>query len=149
MLWTLPAGFYIIPRSPTEVYYDVSTEAVEAQLYNWFYCCNTTSNSACPASAAPLATRPSLMQHGPAPAAGHSAPPRLRLPVPPTAVEPAPTADHHLFASRWLRGGQAIHQAVKVGRHPGPRADSGDAAHAGAAPRRPHVPPGDQAQGPQ
>jgi hypothetical protein len=46
-----PAGFYIIPRSPTEVYYDVSTEAVEAQLYNWFYCCNTTSNSACPKSA--------------------------------------------------------------------------------------------------
>lgn len=45
------AGFYIIPRSPTEVYYDVSTEAVEAQLYNWFYCCNFTSNANCPASA--------------------------------------------------------------------------------------------------
>ncbi len=45
------AGFYIIPRSPTEVYYDVSTEAVEAQLYNWFYCCNSTSNANCPASA--------------------------------------------------------------------------------------------------
>jgi hypothetical protein len=45
------AGFYIIPRSPTEVYYDVSTETVEAQLYNWFYCCNTTSNTNCPASA--------------------------------------------------------------------------------------------------
>ena len=52
------AGFYIIPRSPTEVYYDVSTESVEAQLYNWFYCCNTTSNANCPTSAAPLATRP-------------------------------------------------------------------------------------------
>jgi hypothetical protein len=46
------AGFYIIPRSPTEVYYDVSTEAVEAQLYNWFYCCNTTSNANCPTGAA-------------------------------------------------------------------------------------------------
>ncbi len=45
------AGFYMIPRSPTEVYYDVSTEAVEAQLYNWFYCCNTTSNPNCPTSA--------------------------------------------------------------------------------------------------
>jgi hypothetical protein len=45
------AGYYIIPRSPTEVYYDVSTEAVEAQLYNWFYCCNTTSNPNCPTSA--------------------------------------------------------------------------------------------------
>jgi hypothetical protein len=52
------AGFYIIPRSPTEVYYDVSTEAVEAQLYNWFYCCNTTSNSACPTSAAPPCNTP-------------------------------------------------------------------------------------------
>ena len=31
----------------------MSTEAVEAQLYNWFYCCNTTSNSACPKSAPP------------------------------------------------------------------------------------------------
>ena len=45
------AGFYMIPRSPTEVYYDVSTESVEAQLYNWFYCCNTTSNPNCPTSA--------------------------------------------------------------------------------------------------
>ena len=45
------AGYYIIPRSPTEVYYDVSTESVEAQLYNWFYCCNTTSNPNCPTSA--------------------------------------------------------------------------------------------------
>jgi hypothetical protein len=44
------AGFYIIPRSPTEVYYGVSTEKVEAQLYNWFYCCNTTSNANCPTS---------------------------------------------------------------------------------------------------
>jgi hypothetical protein len=56
------AGFYIIPRSPTEVYYDVSTEAVEAQLYNWFYCCNTTSNSACPTSAAPPCDAPMLEQ---------------------------------------------------------------------------------------
>ena len=45
------AGFYIIPRSPTEVYYDVSTEAVEAELYNWFYCCNTTANANCPKGA--------------------------------------------------------------------------------------------------
>jgi hypothetical protein len=29
----------------------VSTETVEAQLYNWFYCCNTTSNPNCPTSA--------------------------------------------------------------------------------------------------
>jgi hypothetical protein len=43
----------IIPRSPTEVYYDVSTEKVEAQLYNWFYCCNTTSNPNCPTSESP------------------------------------------------------------------------------------------------
>ena len=49
--WLQCAGFYIIPRSPTEVYYDVSTEAVEAELYNWFYCCNTTSNPNCPTSA--------------------------------------------------------------------------------------------------
>ena len=49
-----------------------------------------------------------------------------------------------LCACRRLRGGQAVHQAVKVGGHLGPRADAGDAAHAGAAPGRPHVPPGDQ-----
>lgn len=41
------AGFTILPRSPTEVYFDVSTEALETQLYNQIYCCDTTTNPTC------------------------------------------------------------------------------------------------------
>ena len=47
------AGFTIIPRSPTEVYFDVSTEALETQLYNQIYCCDTASDPACAAGCAP------------------------------------------------------------------------------------------------
>ena len=49
----LSAGYTIIPRSPTEIYYDCSTEAVEVQLYNWFYCCNFTAISNCGTSTLP------------------------------------------------------------------------------------------------
>ena len=124
-------GFYIIPRSPTEVYYDVSTEAVEAQLYNWFYCCNTTSNSACPTSADFLATRPCL-EHCFAPAAAQNvsnlpadawADPVLLQPdcqwSPPLAIPGAVLLMLHLCMRRRLRGGQAVHQAVELAGHPG------------------------------
>lgn len=48
-----PAGFYILPRSPTEVYFDVSTEALEARLYNQIYCCDTTNDPTCAGGCAP------------------------------------------------------------------------------------------------
>ena len=47
------AGFTIIPRSPTEVYFDVSTEALETQLYNQIYCCDTANDPTCAAGCAP------------------------------------------------------------------------------------------------
>jgi hypothetical protein len=49
----------------------------------------------------------------------------------------------HLCMRRRLRGWQAIHPAVHLDRHPESGAGACDAAHAGAAPRRPHVPPGE------
>jgi hypothetical protein len=65
----------IIPRSPTEVYYDVSTEKVEAQLYNWFYCCNTTSNANCPTSKLQLAFHNSHSNNTRLPVKPHSGDP--------------------------------------------------------------------------
>jgi hypothetical protein len=47
------AGFTIIPRSPTEVYFDVSTEELETRLYNQIYCCDTTADPTCAGGCAP------------------------------------------------------------------------------------------------
>ena len=47
------AGFTIIPRSPTEVYFDVSTEELETRLYNQIYCCDTATDPTCAAGCAP------------------------------------------------------------------------------------------------